>query len=146
MCVCVCMCACVCACTITQSCLTHCNPMDCSPPGSPVRGILQARVLERVPFSTSKDLSDLGIELVFLVFPLLAGRFFTTEPPGKHFYFIRENGSGVNIHICRRDRGRTRCKISVSFLGKDHRWPGLNIKSVCIMHCSSWYSVKVMWF
>ena len=31
-----------------QSCLTLCNPMDCSPPGSSVHGILQARILEWV--------------------------------------------------------------------------------------------------
>ena len=31
-----------------QSCLTICNPMDCSSPGSSVHGILQARKLERV--------------------------------------------------------------------------------------------------
>ena len=29
-----------------QLCLTLCNPMDCSPPGSSVFGILQPRVLE----------------------------------------------------------------------------------------------------
>ena len=29
-----------------QSCLTLCDPMDCSPPGSPVPGILQARTME----------------------------------------------------------------------------------------------------
>ena len=29
-----------------QLCLTLCNPMDCSPPGSPAHGILQARILE----------------------------------------------------------------------------------------------------
>ena len=29
-----------------QSCLTLCDPMDCSPPGSSVQGILQARILE----------------------------------------------------------------------------------------------------
>ena len=29
-----------------QSCLTLCNPMDCSPPGSSVHGIFQARILE----------------------------------------------------------------------------------------------------
>ena len=29
----------VCACSVIQSCLTLCNPMDCSPPGSSVRGI-----------------------------------------------------------------------------------------------------------
>ena len=31
-----------------QSCLTLCNPMDCSPPGSSVHGILQARIREWV--------------------------------------------------------------------------------------------------
>ena len=31
-----------------QSCLTLCNPMDCSPPGSSVHGVLQARILEWV--------------------------------------------------------------------------------------------------
>ena len=38
---------------VTQSCLTLCNPMDCSLPGSSVHGILQARILEKgaIPFS-----------------------------------------------------------------------------------------------
>ena len=31
---------------VTQSCLTLSDPMDCSPPGSSVHGIFQARVLE----------------------------------------------------------------------------------------------------
>ena len=31
-------------------CLTLCNPMDCSPPGSSVHGILQASILGRLPF------------------------------------------------------------------------------------------------
>ena len=31
---------------VTQLCPTHCDPMDCSPPGSFVHGIFQARVLE----------------------------------------------------------------------------------------------------
>ena len=31
-----------------QSCLTLCDPLDCSPPGSSLHGILQARILERV--------------------------------------------------------------------------------------------------
>ena len=31
---------------VAQSCLTLSDPMDCSPPGSPVHGICQARVLE----------------------------------------------------------------------------------------------------
>ena len=34
---------------VAQSCPTLSDPMDCSPPGSSVQGIFQARVLERVP-------------------------------------------------------------------------------------------------
>ena len=33
-------------CKVTQSCLALCDPMDCSPPGSSIHGILQARILE----------------------------------------------------------------------------------------------------
>ena len=36
-----------------QSCSTLCNPIDGSPPGSPVPGILQARTLEWVAISLS---------------------------------------------------------------------------------------------
>ena len=32
--------------TVAQSCLTHCDPMNCSLPGSSIHGIFQARVLE----------------------------------------------------------------------------------------------------
>ena len=37
----------------TQSCHTLCDPIDCSPPGSSVHGILQARILDwvAIPFS-----------------------------------------------------------------------------------------------
>ena len=42
-----------------QSCLTLCNPMDCSPPGSSAHGIFQARVLEwgAIAFSSQASLS-----------------------------------------------------------------------------------------
>ena len=40
--------------SVAQSCPTHCNPMDCSPPGSSVHGILQARLLEWVAISFSR--------------------------------------------------------------------------------------------
>ena len=36
-----------------QSCLTLWDPIDCSPPGSPIPGILQARILEWVAISFS---------------------------------------------------------------------------------------------
>ena len=40
-----------------QSCLTLCDPIDISPPGSSVPGILQARILEWVALSFSNILA-----------------------------------------------------------------------------------------
>ena len=42
-----------CGSEVAQSCPSLCDPMDCSPPGSPLHGILQARILEwnAIPFS-----------------------------------------------------------------------------------------------
>ena len=37
---------------VAQSCPTLCNPVDCSPPGSSVHWILQARILEWVAISS----------------------------------------------------------------------------------------------
>ena len=45
-------------CSVIQSCLTLCNPMDCSPSGSSVHGILQARILEWVAISSSRGSSQ----------------------------------------------------------------------------------------
>ena len=45
-----------------QSRPTLCEPMDCSPPGSSVHGILQARRLEWVAIPSPGDLPDPGIE------------------------------------------------------------------------------------
>ena len=54
------------------------DPMDCSPPGSSVHGISQARILKWVPFPSkrSQPNNQTGISCN-------AGRFLTTEPPGK---------------------------------------------------------------
>ena len=50
----------VCArvCARAQSCMTLCDPMDCSPSGSSVHGILQARILEWVAVSFSGGFSQ----------------------------------------------------------------------------------------
>ena len=40
-----------------QSCLTLCDPRDCSPPGSSVHGIVQARILEWVAMPSSRESS-----------------------------------------------------------------------------------------
>jgi len=47
---------------VAQSCPTLCNPMDYSPPGSSVRGILQVRILEWVAIPFSRRSSQLGIK------------------------------------------------------------------------------------
>ena len=55
-----------------------CDPLDCSPPGSSVQGILQARILKwvAVPFSRGSSLPKEGMSIMS---PALAGRFFTTS-------------------------------------------------------------------
>ena len=45
----------VCVFLVTQSCPTLCNPRDCSPPGSSAQWIFQARKLEWVAISSSKN-------------------------------------------------------------------------------------------
>ena len=47
---------------VAQSCPTLCDPMDCSPPGSSVHRILQARILEWVVIPFFGDLPNPGIE------------------------------------------------------------------------------------
>ena len=52
-----------CMCSVAQLCSTLCDPMDCSPPGSSVHGIFQARILEwrAIPFSKKSVLKALQI-------------------------------------------------------------------------------------
>ena len=64
----------------TQSCPTLCNPMDCSPPGSSIHGILQARILEWVAIPFSRGSSQFKDQTWV---SCIVGRFFTSEPPGK---------------------------------------------------------------
>ena len=66
-----------------KSCLTLWDSIDCSPPGSSVHGISQARILEFLAIPSPRDLPNPGIEPMSLAAPALAGRFFTTELPGK---------------------------------------------------------------
>ena len=47
---------------VTQSCLTLCYPMDCSPPGSSVHGVLQARILEWAAMPSPGKLPNPGIK------------------------------------------------------------------------------------
>ena len=65
-------------CLVAQLYSTLCDPTDYSPPGSSVHGILQARILERVAISYSRDLLDPRVKPTSLESPASAGRLFTT--------------------------------------------------------------------
>ena len=69
----------ICVCMSSCSFLfeTHCDPMNCSPPGSSVHGIFQARILEWVAIAYSRGSFLPGDQPVS---PALAGRFYTRSP------------------------------------------------------------------
>ena len=73
-----------CYCLVAQSCPTLCSPMGCSLPGSSVLAISQTKILEWVAISLG-ILPGPGIEPTSFA---LAGRFFTTEPPGIQSPFV----------------------------------------------------------
>ena len=64
---------------LLQSCLNLCDPTDCSSPGSSVHGILQARILEWVAISFSRESSRPRDQTCG---SCIAGRIFITEPWG----------------------------------------------------------------
>ena len=63
-----------------------CNSTDCSPPGSSVHGILQARILEWGAISFSKGSSPRGLHLpgIEVSSPTLQNYSLPSEPPGEY--------------------------------------------------------------
>ena len=70
---------------IAQLCLTLFDPMDFSPPGVSVHGILQARNWSGLPFSSPGESSQPRDQICIFC---TAGRFFTVEPLGKPTSFV----------------------------------------------------------
>ena len=68
---------------LLQVCLTLCNTIDCSPPGSSVHGISQAKILEWVVTPSSRGSTQLRERIHVSCISCLAGRFFTAEPLEK---------------------------------------------------------------
>ena len=77
-----------CACSVAKLCLNLCDPMDCSPPGSPVHEILQARILEWVAISYSRGSSWPRDRAHISCVSHITGRLFTTESPGKSLHYV----------------------------------------------------------
>ena len=72
---------CVCVCVlVTHLCPTVCDPVDCSPPGFSVYGILQARILEwtAIPFSKCKPAAAKSLQLHLTLCDPIDG-----SPPGS---------------------------------------------------------------
>ena len=59
------------------SCVWLCDLRACSPPGSSVHGILQARITQWMAMPSSRDLPNPGTEPMSLISPVVAGRFLT---------------------------------------------------------------------
>ena len=75
---------------VLQSCPTLCDPMDCSPPGSSVQGILQARILEWVALPSSRGSSSPRDRTCI---SCIVDGFFSTEPQGKPWHDPKEKSS-----------------------------------------------------
>ena len=75
------MCVCVCVLCVSRSVFSDpfVTPRDCSPPGSSIPGILQARILEYIAPPVG-GLLDPGVELRS---PALQAGSLPSEPPGK---------------------------------------------------------------
>ena len=71
---------------VAELCLTLCNPMDCSPPGSSVHGILQARILEwvAIPFSRVSSWPKVEPRSSALQEDFFFFFFLLSEPPGRN--------------------------------------------------------------
>ena len=70
-------------CLVAQLYLTLCNPMDSSPPGSSVHGILQAKMLEWVAIPSSRGSSQPRDQTQV---SRIAGGFFTSDLPAREGY------------------------------------------------------------
>ena len=75
---------CVFVCSVTSVVSDSWRPYGlCSPPGSSVHGILQARILERAAMASSRGSSQPRGQTPISSVSFIARGFFTTEPPGK---------------------------------------------------------------
>ena len=72
-------------CLVTKSCLTLCDPLDCSPPGSSVHGVLQVRILEFIAISFSRGSSQ-AMDQTWV--SCTAGRFFPIWATSEDYYFL----------------------------------------------------------
>ena len=103
---------------VTKFGSTLCDPMDCSPPGSSVHGISQARILELVTNSFSRGSAQPRDQTHIC----LAGRFFTTKPSGKPKISFTPKKKKVYTPI-RKSLVEFSCESICSFVGSFYPYP-----------------------
>ena len=93
-----------------QSCPTLCDSMNYSPPGSSVHGILQARILEWVAITFSRDLPSPGFEL-------------WSPALWQILYYLNHQGSYIelSIFLAKQLAGPTASRLFSCWFAKDRR-------------------------
>ena len=135
----VCISVCVCVCVyawkkvkllVTQSCLTLCDPKNCSPSGPSVHGILQARILAWVasPFSRgsswSRDWTCVSsIEAWFFI-----------------IWAIRKAQIYVHTHVCMPAQSLQSCPTLCNFM--DHGPPGSSVHGILQARTLEWVVIS----
>ena len=114
---------------VTQSCPTLCDTMDCSPPGSSIHGILQARILEWVAVSFSRGSSWPRNQTRV---SCIAGRFFTA-------WAMREAPKVIYRTAKKKKKGLSRVNKMATTLAR-HLW----ITKCC--HVDKIYIIKALIF
>ena len=115
-----------------------CNPMDWSPPGSSLHGILQARILEWVAISLSGNPLDPGMEPTSLESLALKGRLFTTSTTWEaqeilvsHYFLL----STVQISFCHKYFSDHTSQLWIFSL--------LNFQHIFSFHFGMWQTRKI---
>ena len=106
---------------VAQSCLILCDPLDCSLPGSSVRGIFQARILEWVAISFSRGSSW---SRDWTQSPTLQADTLPSEPPGKPKFSLKMKKVGRNTRSFWYDLNQIPCDYTVEVT---NRFKGLNL-------------------
>ena len=104
-----------------QSCPTLCNPIDSSPPGSSIPGILQARTLERVAISFSNAWTVWGPEILLLMVELIS--------PKKTFRWLTNTWKDAQHHSL-----SEKCKSKPLWGTTSHQSEWLQSKSLQVIN------------
>ena len=98
-----------------QSCLTLCDPMDCSPPGSSVHGILQARMLEWAAIPCSRVWKFLSKNNITLDWQSVLA-------PVTHFFIHNTCTGRSTLWLCCEVRRDVTYKVPKNFMTRKAHW------------------------